>query len=385
MGRPRSRSTAGMPANLYLRGSYYSWRDPRTGKEYGLGRDRVEAFSQAIEANHLLDAAPEHRLVDRVTGKAEQTFKAWCERYTRIAEDRGLRKTSLAAVRTCLVEPLRLWGDRLLTEISIQDIADLLKTYTDADKKRMASLVRSRLVDVFREAMVAGWIMSNPAEVTKVYGVKVKRQRLSLEQFEAIYAWSATPDCQYPWLGDLLALALLTGQRREDLASLALQDVREGYLWVRQTKTGSPVALSLELSLDALPGLTIGSVIERCRQRPYSIAALLHHRRTSGKYHAGGKLAPKMLSEAFAAAREAVGIDGDNPPTLHETRSLSGRLYEQKYGKDFAQALWGHRNANTSATYLDTRGSEWKKVDPVSNEFRTVSRIKEESADKSAG
>ncbi|WP_233593059.1 hypothetical protein [Candidatus Pantoea deserta] len=39
------------------------------------------------------------------------------------------------------------------------------------------------------------------------------------------------------------------------------------------------------------------------------------------------------------------GLDtGANPPTFHEIRSLSGRLYETRNGEAFAQRLLGHKN-----------------------------------------
>ena len=69
MARPRSGKHRQFPDNLYERKGYFSWRDPRTGKEYGLGRDKRSAFDQAIEANlqaireGRLPKAPQIRLV----------------------------------------------------------------------------------------------------------------------------------------------------------------------------------------------------------------------------------------------------------------------------------------------------------------------------------
>ncbi|WP_177343048.1 phage integrase Arm DNA-binding domain-containing protein, partial [Klebsiella grimontii] len=52
MGRRRNHERRDLPPNLYVRnGGYYSYRDPRDGKEYGLGRNRRLAVSEAIQAN----------------------------------------------------------------------------------------------------------------------------------------------------------------------------------------------------------------------------------------------------------------------------------------------------------------------------------------------
>jgi len=49
MARKRDPKFVDLPPNLYARNDgYYSFRDPRTGKEYGLGRDKRYALTQAI-------------------------------------------------------------------------------------------------------------------------------------------------------------------------------------------------------------------------------------------------------------------------------------------------------------------------------------------------
>jgi len=51
--RPRIRKRAHFPPNLHEpRPGYYTWRDPRDGKSYVLGRVPIEqAIYEAIEAN----------------------------------------------------------------------------------------------------------------------------------------------------------------------------------------------------------------------------------------------------------------------------------------------------------------------------------------------
>ena len=67
------------------------------------------------------------------------------------------------------------------------------------------------------------------------------------------------------------------------------------------------------------------------------------------------------ISRGFKNARTLSGLSWDNPPSFHEIRSLSGRLYKDQ-GVD-AQSLLGYKSAETTALYIDVRGSEWISVE----------------------
>ncbi|EEQ2761269.1 phage integrase Arm DNA-binding domain-containing protein [Escherichia coli] len=57
MGRRRSHERRDLPPNLYIRNNgYYCYRDPRTGKEFGLGRDRRIAIT--VQYRPILSCYP---------------------------------------------------------------------------------------------------------------------------------------------------------------------------------------------------------------------------------------------------------------------------------------------------------------------------------------
>ncbi|MEH6472949.1 MAG: hypothetical protein V7752_17045 [Halopseudomonas sp.] len=118
------------------------------------------------------------------------------------------------------------------------------------------------------------------------------------------------------------------------------------------------------LRLDAVDW-SIRELIAECRDivvSPY----LIHHRKHSGRAKPGHKIRERTLTSRFKDAVDAVtelqSIDwGDNtPPSLHEIRSLSERLYE-KQGIN-TQALLGHKHQKTTDTYHDARGFDWITV-----------------------
>ena len=69
------------------------------------------------------------------------------------------------------------------------------------------------------------------------------------------------------------------------------------------------------------------------------------------------------LSKRFTDTLNAFELDwGDKtPPTFHEIRSLSQRLYAAQGGIN-TQELLGHSQASTTAMYHDSRGSEWTRL-----------------------
>ncbi|ANS42414.1 hypothetical protein Q5A_009770 [Serratia inhibens PRI-2C] len=153
--------------------------------------------------------------------------------------------------------------------------------------------------------------------------VVVKRERLELLQFSPI---RKTAEPMPTWCGLAMDLALVTGQRREDLTQMQFDHVVDGRLQVEQGKTGTLISLPLDLELKSM-GLQLGAVIDHC-QRTSTTEFLL----SAGirKNSPDGSLPPDGLTKKFVAARKASGLDfEESPPTFHEIRSLAGRLYEK--------------------------------------------------------
>ncbi|MEG3685618.1 tyrosine-type recombinase/integrase [Escherichia fergusonii] len=354
MGRRRSHERRDLPPNLYIRNNgYYCYRDPRTGKEFGLGRDRRIAVSEAIQANiELLSENRRESLIDRIKGADVITLHAWLDRYETILSERSIRPKTLLDYASKIRAIRRKLPDKPLADISTKEVAAMLNTYVAEGKAASAKLIRSTLVDVFREAIAEGHVATNPVTATRTAKSEVRRSRLTANEYVAIYH-AAEP---LPiWLRLAMDLAVVTGQRVGDLCRMKWSDINENHLHIEQSKTGAKLAIPLTLTIDAL-NISLADTLQKCRETSSSetIIASTHHE----------PLSPKTVSKYFTKARNASGLsfDGD-PPTFHELRSLSARLYRNQIGDKFAQRLLGHKSDSMAARYRDSRGREWDKIE----------------------
>lgn len=362
--RPRKTGSKDLPPNLYRKKdarngeTYYTYRDPETSKVYGLGKDKAAAIQQANEQNRELFFKTGPTLVERVAAGPRKTFSEWIVDFRVEFAKRGLSESSKGTIGRRLSQLERVFGGMGIKEIGTFEIATYLKGIEAEGKAQMARAMRSLLQDVFSEAISVGLRTDNPVTATRAARVKVQRQRLTLELWRLIYA-----EAPQAWMKRAMELALLTGQRRDDITKMLFKEVVDGALHVIQSKTQARVRISTSVSLECL-GLQLGAVIKACRDSVVS-KHLVHHPGRGGGAKAGSKVAASALTIAFKAARdraaEKAGIKlGDSPPTFHEMRSLAARLHAAE-GRD-PQMLLGHKSAAMTDLYRDSRGAEWIDV-----------------------
>jgi len=349
--RRRSSKTNDLPPNLYCRNGYYSFRDPRTGKEYGLGRDKRYAVTEAIDANmKMIDPRP-MSLAQRMSGEGDMTLHRWLERYEKLIEGRNLKPKTISDYSDRIRAVRSGMNDVRLTDMSTRIVADFISGYEERGKKTTAKLLRSTLLDLFRSAIEEGYMKDNPALATRNPRAKVMRSRLSVEDCKAIIKQAeAFPS----WVSSSIRLALLTGQRVGDISKMQWTDVVDGFLRVEQEKTRAKLAIPLTISLDFLSG-DLSSLLDEIRVGRKDDFIISSRR--------GEKVSPRTISAKFSEARTLTGITWQGtPPSFHELRSLSARLHAKGKDPEYAQKLLGHKSSIMTDRYRDSRGSEWNVI-----------------------
>jgi hypothetical protein len=338
MGRARDKRNRGLPDNLYsqvINGkTYYRYRNPVTRKFHGLGTERKDALRAARLLNARLLSTPlAEELVSRVT-TPKMTFADYADQFRETLETRRNRRgkpfapSTLNEYRRYLALSTEHWGRRPLPDITRLDVSQFLGTLTANTAKHVRSLLQS----LFKHAVAEGYLETNPVEGTLPPEVVVARQRLTPEQYQKVHAVAE------PWLQVTMDLALETLQRRGDLVRLTASDLVDGYLYVRQQKTGVNVRMPLSAALRTkLPAQ--GHLVQR-----------------NGK-----SVQPGYLSRAFAAARDQIPeLSAQRPalrPTFHELRALGALLLEREGINP--QARLGHLEEKTTRVYLDRHKERW--------------------------
>lgn len=347
---------------------YWRYKHPVTGKFHSLGTNEAEAIAIATEANTRLAEQRTRQILaisDRIAtskGKAITT-STWLDRYQAIQDDRlksGDIKLNTYKQKAKPVSLLReRAGLKLISAVDVRDIAQLLDEYIAVGQPRMAQVVRSVLIDVFKEAQHYGEVPPgyNPALATKQPRRKITRQRLSLEEWQKIFEIA---DASHRYMGNAMLLALVTGQRLGDISRMKFSDIWDDHLHVVQEKTGSKIAIPLSLRLNAI-NWSLRDVVARCRD--YAVSPyLVHFFRTTSQAERGAQVKANTLTMNFSKARDLAGIDwGDgSPATFHEQRSLSERLYKEQ-GID-TRKLLGHKTQQQTDRYHDDQGKDWSKI-----------------------
>lgn len=338
------------PRGLYEpRPGYYVWRHPVTKETHAIGHVPLPTAKQEAIAANVFAESEKASLVDKLKG-ADKTVADLLEKMPH-AENRNTAKAQRSLdkkIKTAL-------GKRPVLRVAVSDVAAIIEAEASAGRARSAQALRSRCIEVFREAQALGWSAHNPASPTKAVRVGVARGRLTLDSFKAIF--DAAPRVS-EWLQQAMKLALLTGADRSTIAGLQKSNIVGDDLVFKRPKTRGirpqPIAIPLRIGLDCMSWTLKDALAHKTGVlSPY----LVHHVRPHNNAPAGSSIHPDRISHAFMGARKLAKIPDEGAPTFHEIRSLSKRLYDQQGNVD-TKALLDHADDKTARKYADPRGVE---------------------------
>ena len=276
-----------------------------------------------------------------------QTVNSWLDEYMNILFSRNLKPKTIE-IKKYLIKVIHTKiGDKRVRNITPFDIDALIKIYIDQDKAPSAKCMYHLLRDIFREAYARGWNNKNPTDPIKCPKVIVKRSRMTLSEFKKILTEAEKTGNKI--MHDAMTLALVTGQRRSDIAEMKKSNVKRNYLLVDQYKTGAKIALPIKLECKKI-GTSLRDIIESADND------FLVSRNNE-------KIKLDDITRQFSRLRDRVFNrnywDG-TPTTFHEIRSLSERLYREQ--RIDTMTLLGHKSQQMTDKYNDNRGREYKKL-----------------------
>lgn len=382
MARPRNNS---LPRYVELNphNHTYYYRHPGMPGKVNLGKVEREAvrLASALNARYRIqceqEAARRETILDVGAVTFADAFAAFIDKYINAYH---LKATTARRLR----QRQRRLGEALAQTQVPMITTQMLREAISRDSQFEQTKLKTLLLRFFRYAKSSGAYpshLTNPVDDLFVDPIPHKRrQRITLEQFSAIYA--AAPQ----WLRWLMTLAFHLALRRVDLVNLRFDDVVGDRIIspIRKTDT---LARDIEAtSVDFPIHPDIKRVLHEARTSSLRLGRcsfIVHRapeRRTkrakdalgAGRLEHPAQVLPEYASKAFKKARELAaretdlftGLDVDEMPTLHEIRALSSHLYARAgYAVSAVQELMAHTDPDMTRAYQKGHARKVLRVD----------------------
>lgn len=262
----------------------------------------------------------------------ELTFSKWVERYM---EDVVQQKKHPREDRRYLGEAIKVFGDKLLTELNAEDIRNVFKS------KRKHPTAANRWLASVRACLQAAWrldlIPSNPAMKIRSMPEPAPRSRiLTQDEYDRlIEALERLPEIH---VRAAFYLLLETGARLSEVLHAKWEDIDfvSGSWRIPSTKSGRPQTIPL-----------LDNVLELLRELPRESVFII-----PGKIENQPR---KDLKRPWKFLQEAVDI---KDVTIHDLRRTFGKQVEQTSGLLQASRLLRHTDPRVTARHYAPFGIE---------------------------
>jgi enterobacteria phage integrase len=382
MGRPKSNT---LPRYLSFRqpNETYYYRNPSMARKANLGRDAEKAIQTALSLNgrHAIES---ERTATRLELTADfgaptfaHAFGAFVEKY---CTDYRLKTSTRARLAQRTSRMISRIGGVQLPLITTQLLREAIEEDSPFEQAKLKTIL-ARFLRFAKSCGAYPQQLPNPVDDLYVDPAPGKRrQRMTLEQFRAIYG--VAPE----WLRTMMVLGLHLALRRVDLVNLRFEDVHGDRIVspIRKTDTEAraveatsvsfpihadvrrAIALARESSIRAgrCPFIVHRQPRRQTRRQKNALAA--------GRMQHPAQVLPEYASKTFAKARAKAmqssewfeGIVAAQLPTLHEIRSLSSHLYARSgYQTQAVQDLMAHTDPDMTRAYQRGHGRKILQVE----------------------
>ncbi|MDM8357521.1 tyrosine-type recombinase/integrase [Pandoraea communis] len=185
--------------------------------------------------------------------------------------------------------------------------------------------------------------LPNPCAGVKGYRETGRNVYIDDDMYTRVYKAASQP------LRDAMDLAYLTGQRPSDALKLADTDIKEGALWLRQDKTGTPLRISIEGELkEVIDRINAGKTANKVR----AFALVCDE---SGK-----PLGARALRTMFDDARAEAGIE-KSAFQFRDLRAKAATEKDMTDGIGAARDQLGHSSEAMTRKYVRHRAGKLVK------------------------
>lgn len=264
------------------------------------------------------------------------TFKEVAEKYIAVrCGDMKRGKEIEALIRNRLIPGFKEWDVADIQAVDVSEFVQKLDRDLEGRSRggRAASTkALERLKAIFAWATASGYVTANVcASVSPLKYAKDRDRVLSDNEIKAV--WKASFELGYPY-GHFFRLALITGQRRNEVASMKWADINDANIWtIPETKSGRPHVLPL-------PALAIELLndIPRHQNAQYVFTT------TAGRLGADGKPRSDKPIAGFSKAKKTLDeISGVTDWRLHDLRrTMRTRLSGLQVSMEVAERVLNH-------------------------------------------
>ncbi len=207
----------------------------------GDAREEAREAMRAVEKGD--DPAAEKKAARKA---APDSFGQVVEDY--FNRDASRRNKAWVETRRLILRDCEKWTNRAIRDISRREVRDLLDGIVDRGSPVMANRLFAYIRKVFNWAVDREIITESPCRGLKKPSEERSRDRV-LTDGELVEFWNAADALGYPF-GPLYRLALLTAQRRGEVAAARWQDIdlKRGVWTLPREKTKSDRANEVPLS-----------------------------------------------------------------------------------------------------------------------------------------
>ena len=226
------RMKLGLFPEIGVQEAHDAWRKARD--LVAAGRDPLAVSDETLPAKSFVSVFEEWLKLDRV-------------------KKNGQPKRSIDQVERALRRiVLPLWRDRLITDIDRRAALAVLDALNNDGKSVQANRVHSYLHRMFAWCVGREIIDKNPLEKVERVGAEVARTR-ALSDTELAKVWRAT-DKLKPEYRDFFRAIILTAARREEIAQLRWDEIRDDHIYLEgeRTKNGEPHVIPLSSAARAI-------------------------------------------------------------------------------------------------------------------------------------